>query len=203
MRIAILVEGKTEATFMEVLRKFLKDYVPEGKMPALKFIPQAGRLPKEEKLERVVTNLLESFDAVIGLTDVYTGDRDFKDASDAKEKMRSWAGENNRFYPHVALHDFEAWLLPYWPRIQDMAGQNQKSFGANPETVNHGNPPAHRLKELFERGAGKSGRKSYNKPRDAKAILKDADLMVAVNACPELKSFINTILTLSKCPTIK
>lgn len=197
------MEGKTEEAFKEILREFLKKHIPQGQMPALRFIPQQGRLPKERKLEAVVENLLKSYDAVIGLTDVYTGDGDFKDAENAKQKMREWVRDNEKFHPHVALHDFEAWLLPYWPRIQSLSGQNQNSFGLNPEAVNHGKPPAQCLKELFERGAGKGGRKSYNKPRDAKAILKDADLMVAVNACPELKSFINTILTLSECPTIE
>lgn len=55
------------------------------------------------------------------------------------------------------------------------------------------NPPAHRLARMFE--AGKR-RDSYNKPRDAGRILKDADLMVSINACPELKAFVNTILKL-------
>ena len=32
--------------------------------------------------------------------------------------MREWVGVEKRFYPHVALHDFEAWLLPYWEKIK-------------------------------------------------------------------------------------
>lgn len=63
-----------------------------------------------------------------------------------------------------------------------------------PEQVNHDRPPARRLKEIFERG---KCRDSYVKPRDALRILKDNDLSVAVNACPELKAFVNTILKLS------
>ena len=37
-------------------------------------------------------------------------------------------------------------------------------------------------------------RDSYIKPRDASRILSENDLSVAVGQCPELKSFINTIL---------
>jgi hypothetical protein len=33
-----------------------------------------------------------------------------------------------------------------------------------------------------------------NKPRDAVRILSKNDLAVAINACPELKSFVNTII---------
>jgi hypothetical protein len=59
---------------------------------------------------------------VIALTDVYTGTDDFLDAADAKQKMRAWVGKNDRFHPHVAQHDFEAWLLPFWTDIQSLAG---------------------------------------------------------------------------------
>lgn len=61
------------------------------------------------------------------------------------------------------------------------------------EAVNHGNPSAHRLSKLFEAG---SCRASYSKPRDAGRILRNADLMIAILVCPELKAFVNTILWL-------
>jgi hypothetical protein len=85
-------------------------------MPHLDFFPFDGRIPKEEKLRRTVQNLLRNgkvpSDAVIALTDVYTGTKDFVDAADAKRKMREWVGSNDKFYPHAAQYDFEAWLLP-------------------------------------------------------------------------------------------
>lgn len=189
MKITIICEGKTELAFKESLQSFLQPLLP-GKMPALKFDVHHGSIPSEQKLKRVVTNLLNTSDAVIALTDVYP---DYLDANDAKAKMRQWVGTETRFYPHVAQHDFEAWLIPFWPRITELAGRKAKSPGANPETINHGNPPAHRFSMLFEEG---SCRDSYNKPRDAKRILKDADLMTAINACPELKAFVNTIIRL-------
>jgi hypothetical protein len=80
-----------------------------------------GRIPKEDKLRRVVENLLQGVqpaEAVIALTDIYTGTRDFEDAADAKSKMRQWVGPNPLFHPHAAQYDFEAWLLPYWTDIQ-------------------------------------------------------------------------------------
>jgi len=57
MKIAILVEGETEVAFQKKLREFLQTRLG-GKMPRLKFIKQEGRIPKEEKLRRVVENLL-------------------------------------------------------------------------------------------------------------------------------------------------
>ncbi|MBL4885728.1 MAG: DUF4276 family protein [Planctomycetaceae bacterium] len=193
MRITILCEGKTEKAFKPCLLAFLRAQL-DGKMPKLVFDIHNGAIPTEKNLQRTVSNLLDTgakrSDAVIALTDVYP---EFKDAKTAKEQMQQWVGKETRFYPHVALYDFEAWLLPYWSDIKDLAKKNSSPFGAHPEGVNHGNPPAHRLKRMFEAGRC---RDSYNKPRDAGRILKGKDLLVSINACPELKAFINTILRL-------
>ena len=198
MKIAIMVEGKTERAFKAQLRTFLEARLT-GPMPRLDFQPYDGRLPKEVRLKREVHLLLtsgrEPADAVIALTDVYTGTNppDFADAADAREKMRKWVGPEGRFHPHAAQHDFEAWLLPYWDEIQRLAGSNHKAHWSSPEQVNHGNPPSRRIIEAFR--TGKTGR-AYSKTRDAAKILRDKDLLVSARACPELKAFLNTILVL-------
>lgn len=133
-------------------------------------------------------------DAVIALTDVYTGTNDFLDAADAKRKMRAWVGDNERFYPHAAQHDFEAWLLPYWSDIQALAGHNKAAPPGRPESVNHDRPPSYHIREIFRVG---TCRDAYSKPRDAARILRGKDLSEAARKCPELKAFLNTILTLS------
>jgi len=92
-------------------------------------------------------------DAVIALTDVYTGGADFDSASTAKKKMRQWVGDESRFHPHAAQHDFEAWLLPYWADIQRLSGSNRAAPVGDPEQVNHHKPPAHRIAEVFRTGA--------------------------------------------------
>ncbi|MDQ1353149.1 MAG: hypothetical protein QG657_3455 [Acidobacteriota bacterium] len=197
MKIAIIVEGNTERAFLPYLRKYLQTHL-EGNMPKLDPIPCDGRIPTGDKLKRVVRNLLSGSNAadhVIALTDVYTGSRppEFKNAGDAKNKMRQWVGEEPRFHPHAAQYDFEAWLLPYWQTIQELARFPQAAPGNNPEEVNHNNPPAHRIKAIFE--AGKC-RDSYVKPRDADRILRNNDLSVSIGQCPELKAFVNTIISI-------
>ena len=149
-------------------------------MPKLKFIPYDGRIPKAEKLKRIVENLLtgkDTYDAVIALTDVYTGTKDFTDAADAKAKMTDWVGHNHKFHPHAAQYDFEAWLLPYWSTIQRLAKHNKSAPGGIPEQVNHNNPPSYRIREIFEIGQCK---RSYSKVRDVATIFKRNDLMNAV-----------------------
>jgi hypothetical protein len=160
--------------------------------------PYDGRIPKEGKLRRIVERLLSSgnppADAVIALTDVYTGDEEFRDAADAKSKMCSWAGPSSKFYPHAAQYDFEAWLLPYWDEIQRIAGHNRTAPPGPPELVNHGRPPSQHIAEIFRLG---TYRNHYSKPRDANRILRGKDLAIAAAACPGLKAFLNTILALS------
>ena len=130
---------------------------------------------------------------MIALTDVYTGTNDFIDAVDARKKMFEWVGNNSKFHPHAAQHDFEAWLLPYWKDIQELAGHNKTAPSGAPESINHNRPPSSRIKEIFELGR----RRSYSKARDATRILRGKDLTVAARKCPELKAFLNTILMLS------
>ena len=198
MKIAILMEGETERVFLPCLREFLSTRL-QGRMPKLLGNIYDGRIPKHEKLKRVVEALLRGgdpdADQVIALTDVYTGSNDFEDAADAKRKMRSWVGTNERFHPHVAQHDFEAWLLPYWSDIQLLAKHNRKAPSGVPESVDHNHPPSYHIKEIFRTGKGP---RHYTKTRDARRILQGKDLSVAATACPELRAFLNTILTLSE-----
>ena len=92
MKITILVEGKTETAFKPHLIAFLASRLA-GTMPRLDMFPYHGRIPTGDDLRRKVANLLggsQPSDAVIALTDVYTGTNDFSDAADAKAKMLSW-----------------------------------------------------------------------------------------------------------------
>ena len=197
MKITILVEGPTERAFKPHLLGFLKSRL-EGRMPKLEFSVCDGRVYKEKKLRRKVEELLTigktPSDAVIALTDVYTGTADFSDAADAKQKMRLWVGKNDKFYPHVAQYDFEAWLLPFWEDIKKLAGHSRGAPAGLPESVNHNKPPSKHIQEIFRNGTCK---RDYSKPRDANRILEGKDLAYAASKCPELKAFLNTILTLS------
>jgi hypothetical protein len=188
-----LVEGSTEHAFLPHLREFIKARVTDA--PKLVCRPFDGPIPKGKKLRRQVElNLNDNppADAVIALTDVYTGKQDFTDAEDAKRKLREWVGTQEKFHAHVALHEFEAWLLPYWTAIRQLSGSNRKAPSASPESVNHAKPPSKWLQETFRTGK----RMDYSKTRDAVRILDGQDLSIAAQACPELKALLNTILTL-------
>ncbi|MBL8975507.1 MAG: DUF4276 family protein [Myxococcales bacterium] len=197
MKIVLLVEGKTERVFIPYLRKFLEPRLAGKPLPRLSPSVYDGRIPKEDALRRRVELMLAGRDpatAVVALTDVYTGTSDFKDANDARQKMAAWVGRNPRFFPHAAQHDFEAWLIPFWPTIQRLAGHNRGAPPGAPESINHGSPPSYKIKEIFRQG---SCRDDYSKTRDAARILENNDLTISARACPELKAFLNTLLRLA------
>lgn len=70
MKIALIVEGKTEKAFLPYLRRFLETRL-EGNMPKIDPFSCDGRIPTKDKLKRVVQNLLSgrnAVDHVIALT---------------------------------------------------------------------------------------------------------------------------------------
>ena len=170
-------------------------------MPKFESVCYNGRIPTGDRLKRDVNRLLDgTCDHVIAITDVYVGDRKvFKNAEDAKAKMNAWVGQNRHFHPHAAQFEFEAWLLPFWPRIQKLAGSTRNMPASNPELVNHMTPPSKLLIEVFQRG--NKGR-AYVKLRDTAKILEEQDLMVAITACGELRALVNTILCLCDAPEV-
>jgi Domain of unknown function (DUF4276) len=196
-RIAIIVEGATESAFKKSLDNFLASRLAVRRKPRLRFISEDGRIPIGDRLRRDVVRLLETdHDDVVALTDVYTGSKppEFVNAADAIAKMRQWVGPEPRFHPHAAQHEFEAWLFPCWTQIQNLSGSNRQCPSQTPELVDHDKPPAAYLNEVFRTGKNK---RSYSKIRDGMAILRGQDLAVSAVACPELRSFLNTILSLS------
>ena len=56
---------------------------------------------------------------------------------------------------------------------------------------------------MFLDQAYQTGKKrAYRKTLDGIAILRNQDLAISAAACPELKAFLNTILSLSGAPTV-
>ena len=75
MKIALMVEGGTEKAFLPTLRNYLAPRLC-GRMPKIDPVSYDGRIPKEGRLKDDVCRLLggrNPADAVIALTDIYTG----------------------------------------------------------------------------------------------------------------------------------
>lgn len=190
MKIVLLVEGRTETAFKEALKGFLDTRATQEGRPKARLItkPLDTRLLNPGRVRDQVALSLrdEEVVCVVGLVDVYPR---FRSAQEAKEFLRQAASGHPKFHPHAAQFEVEAWLLPYWQEICRRLGVQRQPPGANPEQVNLQKPPSHHLAELY-----RLAKRSYDKPRDAKAILNGKDLLAAANPCPEFKALLNTLL---------
>lgn len=194
MTIVLLAEGDTERALKDHLKAYLDQQADAARQPRMRFLTRGRIESRPEKLRRQVELELENPDvtAVVGLIDVFPK---FKDAAAAKQWLGEATGNNPYFYAHAAQYDVEAWLLPYWNDICRRLKLDKRSPGAQPEYVNSQKPPAYHLDELYRQAKPRA--RKYNKPIEMRDILRGKDLTVAADACPEFKSFLNTLLTLN------
>lgn len=198
MKIVLLVEGKTETALRDVLKTFLDSRADKENLArvGLRTKPLDSRLLIPDRVkDQVAMNLRDpEVVCVVGLIDVYPT---FPSAQKAKEFLRGAAGPEKRFHAHAAQFDVEAWLLPFWDEICQKLKVKRQPPGGNPEEVNLEHPPSRHLAELY-----RLAKRSYDKPRDARAILQGRDLKVAANRCPEFKAFLNTLLACANLAAI-
>lgn len=197
MKIVVLSEGKTETVCKRKFKEFVDEIAKkEGKpLVGLSTKQFKGPITEKELKARVKMSLNDSDTvAVIALTDVYPK---YKSAGEAKETLRKWVGGEPRFHPHAAQFDFEAWLIPYWDDICKRLGRKKQVPGREPEKINLMKPPSKHLEELY-----RTANRHYDKANDAHTILRDKDLTIAAGRCPELKSFLNTILRCAELPEL-
>jgi len=189
--IVIVAEGETEEALLPALRAYVIE--KSGRSPKLKCLRMDGTVFERSKLLRLVDLTLREFDHVIVLTDQYSGTpaKNFESPEIARRELRKLVGNRSNVHVHVAAHDFEAWLIPLWDEIASSIGSKKQAPSGSPEKLNNQNPPSKRIAELF-RSAGRK----YIKTRDAKKYLEKHGLKKSVDACPELKAMVDTILAL-------
>lgn len=192
LKIVLLVEGDTEQALKEHLKRFLDERAALAQKPKISLQTRALRMDDRD-IEKRVQLELQGKDtlAVVALVDVYPY---HKSAEEAKTKLIRAARNHPKFYAHVARHDVEAWLLPFWDEICRRTGVREKAPGVHPEEVDGEDPPAKRLKALYDRA--KPPRR-YIKPVEMNAILRGKDLTVIATSCPEFRAFLNTLLRLA------
>lgn len=192
MSIVLLLEGKTERACVPVLKAFLDSVAEQEGKPRTRLASKdysGSEVHDTEQVQRDVTRHLGTADVagVVLLTDVCPR---FRTAEGAKAHYQG-IRPADRFRAHCALHDFEAWLLPYCDRIHQRLGKRPPKHARwpQPERVDLDKPPSKQLADLFQ-AAGRG----YRKTVDAPEILKGQDLAVAAEACPELRAFLNSLL---------
>lgn len=189
MKVVVVCEGSTEAA----LRSAIRDYVhnkSKGRARVGVRVRSLDGAVVRRKLASVVAYELADRDVVgvVAVTDVYPN---FQNAAVAKSSLMSQVGREHhpQFRAHVAQHDLEAWLIPFWDEIAKYLRVDAKSPGARAEEINGVRPPSLRISELYR----KAGRK-YRKPIDGPTWLTGERLEHAAKSCPELKLFLDSLL---------
>lgn len=200
--IVLLVEGGTEIALKDHLKRFLDKRAAAAGQPRgrVRLVTRQGivtgsvpRLRHRVRMELRAPNVV----GVVALIDAFPTFVGQDDPAAAAIAHLRQASDDARFYPHVALHDVEAWLLPYWAEICGRLGFHQARPGGAPETIDGEQPPSRRLDTLYRRA-----NKKYVKQTEMERILRGQDLTVAAAQCPQLRAFLNTLLTLSGLETI-
>lgn len=197
MRIACIVEGDSEKEFLKAIRRFLQARCEPGKLPKLVARPLNSNVPPRGRLLKLIKKEFNDLaDIVIVLTDV-KGRNQYKDAKDAVAQIEASLDRlpelNKQVFVHAAQYELEAWLIPFWPRIQSIFNTTATRPQKKPEEINHNRPPSKLLAEVSRT----SKRQRYSKTLHLESILKDQDLAVSANECPGLKELLNRILEAS------
>jgi len=190
MKIVVICEGATEAALKQGLRDFVRGRAEGLGRVGIETRSLDGPVMRK-KLGRLVELNLAKSDVlgVVALTDVYP---DFGNAKEAKDALRRFAGSgpvDAKFRPHAAQFDVEAWIMPFWSQIAKHLGVNATPPGARPEEINTQRPPSHHLRGLYAKA-----KQRYEKVIDGAKWLTAEKLGIAAGHCPELKSFLNSLL---------
>jgi hypothetical protein len=107
------------------------------------------------------------------------------------EHVREWLRRQvthsraNQFFPHICVHQIEAWILAEGRQLAKRLGDRQIGPDVDAELKNFQNPPAKRLNELFLRI--KSRR--YNKKADGTPLFKAMQFGPVYKSCRYFRDF--------------
>ena len=114
------------------------------------------------------------------------------DGLDAKvERVRFWLrnqmvhGRHSDFFPHVAVHETEAWILGDGQALAQRLGDSTIKADTNAEEKNFEKPPAARISELFVR----NGKNRYNKTIDGRPLFAKLRFQTVYESCAYFKKF--------------
>ena len=208
-QIALFVEGDTESG--DARRKTLPRFIHNWMDPQLPKDSKVGILPVKfqgvsdylDGLGKKVALYLNDRRAnfVVGLVDLYGIPKsriDLTRYTTIKNKVNAARAYiinlvpkeyRNRFHQHFAVHEVEAWLLPYPDKLSKDRKIQAQIKKRPPEEVNFDEPPAKFLKRIL---------RGYKKTTTAMNLFPNIDPQIAIDKCPYLKEFMEDMLRIAK-----
>lgn len=193
-RIVILCEGETEelAVRHSIARRWqTEDHQTVG----LKAIGLRGRIQDVAVKSRLFLDE-QNVLGVFTLVDLYRMDRVDHPVGDSLntkvQRVRDWLKaqvshtRSNDFYPHVSVHETEAWILAEGSALAGRLNDNSLRPDPNAELKNFQLPPSKHINELFL--TRKHGDR-YQKIRDGTPLFKAIKFDVVYNSCQYFRAF--------------
>lgn len=190
-RIVVLCEGDTEEL---AVRYFI---APQWKSEGLGFVGLKsinldGKLEKAGKFAGGYLDDQEVL-AVFTLVDLQGMTKvahQHEDSLQTKiQRVRDWLraqvnhAREKRFFPHVCVHQTEAWILAEGHALAARLGDHNIGPDSDAELKNFQNPPSQRLNELFLR----IKKRRYNKKGDGAPLFKAMKFHSVYNSCQYFK----------------
>lgn len=204
MKIVVLAEGDTERRALgDFFKRWLADR-PQGAQVGVQVVNLKGSSTYVKDLPKKVALHLGMKDVcgVMGLLDLYGLDlpEPCPRSANTPQEKKQWAKKhlesvagNPRFRQHFAVHELEAWLLSDPSLFPGEIGKSLAAKAGHPEHVNSTTPPAKLLKNLFEKHA----KRSYRKTTDGADLFRKLDPHLAASKCPALRALLDDMLEMS------
>ncbi len=192
-KIVVLCEGDTEEL---AVRHFIaRQWVADGlESVGLKSINLDAKF---EKLGIFASGYLDDQEvlAVFTLVDLQGMTKvahQHEDSLETKiQRVRGWLraqvnhARANSFFPHVCVHQTEAWILAEGHALAARLGDPNIRPDSNAELKNFQNPPSERLNELFLR----IKKRRYHKIGDGTPLFKAVESQPVYNSCRYFREF--------------
>lgn len=99
--------------------------------------------------------------------------------------------ESVKFYPHVAVHDIEAWILADENAVANYFRKSTINYNANsPEAIDFDKPPSHLLEDFFIENKGHRYRKTVH----ASELFLAVNFDTVYNKCPHFRDFFDDLI---------
>lgn len=194
-KIVLYCEGHTEE---DVLKPLLNQYLKELRevQCALEIdnLKGVGQIKREigDATRRDLTQ--SGVIAVFALVDLYGSGFDTVAKVKAELRRRVPPEYRDRFHPHLAVHEIEAWIFAVPQVLNEWLGTTIKPF-PNPETINTQNPPAKLLEELTRRHKQSRvpTKRSMAQRLFAKISSQEAYVNEIYSKCKHFKAFVDDL----------
>ena len=179
-RLAIIVEGLTEYEFVY---KLLQEHLLKIDIKVINL--RGGRI-SVSSMQNSAKKLVHSHDYVTTLVDYYRfADNTYrqKTVDDLEQEMMQAVPQEN-FIPYIQKYEFEALIFSDITIAEKKYGSSFSGKFANPEDINHDQPPSKRLTAQFP---------DYSKILGGVNILEKIGLKKIRSECPRFSAWLEKL----------